>query len=549
MKRALLFCTVVAAVCLPHFVLAGRALRSSAPVVPMGDWAMTELGVLDATEGRQTLGAYSRFGFRHPGPALFYWAAPLYAATGRAGASITASVALWNGLLAAAILGLVWRVRGRKAAAWTALALAAYVRIAGGVVLADWWNPHTAILPMALCVTASALGSVPLALLGGSLAAQSHMGAVPVVACALLFLLSTRPRLRWWHGAFAALLWAGPLVDLLAGRRSNAAELLSFLAAARGSHPLREAAPAVLRWVPLWAAALCLPLLPRCRLARLTALLVPVCVLAAARAFGELHPYLLAWASALLLTALVAAAGCCAMAPRWAAALPVVTACALSWGTARRAVPPPYHHPEVARASARLLPVARGSVRIRVLHNEAWPYAAGVFTQLRKAGVSVSADADLAGVAGRRYTTGAAPDTLVTFCRPGYTDGATVFRAPAFTMSVHRSPAPLRPGRYTVEEFAAVAWGYDGACSPDQGGDAWSLGPVTRLAHPGCRLAVEGVPVDASVRVSQAVATGETVLRYDRPIRACRLFPGATDARPLALRLRSVIVSRPDRPR
>ena len=49
-------------------------MRSASPA---SDFALLELSTDEALRGTQLLGPYSRFGWRHPGPAYFYLQAPL----------------------------------------------------------------------------------------------------------------------------------------------------------------------------------------------------------------------------------------------------------------------------------------------------------------------------------------------------------------------------------------------------------------------------------------------------------------------------------------
>src|SRR5688572_10385571 len=73
-----------------------------APAV--GDLAALELRVLDATRGSLQLGASSRFGWQHPGPAYLYLLAPLYAVAGRAPWALHTGAALLYALFLAFIV-------------------------------------------------------------------------------------------------------------------------------------------------------------------------------------------------------------------------------------------------------------------------------------------------------------------------------------------------------------------------------------------------------------------------------------------------------------
>ena len=74
-------------------IAAGLALSAAVNALPAawptGDGAVIELYTLHATGFRQLLGPYSRFGFHHPGPAMFYVLAPFYAVSGHATASLS----------------------------------------------------------------------------------------------------------------------------------------------------------------------------------------------------------------------------------------------------------------------------------------------------------------------------------------------------------------------------------------------------------------------------------------------------------------------------
>ena len=72
------------------------------------DRALLEFATLEATEGARLLGAYSRFGFHFPGPALFYWYAPFYWLSGSSAAALFLGQCL---LACAALAGVAWSLR------------------------------------------------------------------------------------------------------------------------------------------------------------------------------------------------------------------------------------------------------------------------------------------------------------------------------------------------------------------------------------------------------------------------------------------------------
>src|SRR4029077_515956 len=57
--------------------------RRGAPTWPVADGALIEIYTIHAARGEQLLGAYSQYGWYHPGPLLFYLLAPFYIISGR----------------------------------------------------------------------------------------------------------------------------------------------------------------------------------------------------------------------------------------------------------------------------------------------------------------------------------------------------------------------------------------------------------------------------------------------------------------------------------
>jgi len=143
------------------------------------------LASMAAAHGQQYVGAWSRIGINHPGPAWFYWAAPFSIAFGHHPSALV----LAAGALAAAGATVAIVVIGR-ASGGAAGAVAAAVVLAGlvqldvvGVVAP--WNPTIVIFPIAAGMVCAAdtwsrgsLWSAAGAVLFGGLVAQSHFGTV-----------------------------------------------------------------------------------------------------------------------------------------------------------------------------------------------------------------------------------------------------------------------------------------------------------------------------------------------------------------------------------
>ncbi|MFN8039982.1 MAG: hypothetical protein U0Q07_12300 [Acidimicrobiales bacterium] len=155
---------------------------------PVSDRAVIVARVADVLGGDTPLvGAYSRFGFNHPGPLGAYVLAPLWAARPQAG-SVLAAGALVNGVAAVAAVAVVRRRAGTLPALGVAAMVLVLARSLGPVLVRDPWNPWLPVLPFLLFVVAvwaMATGSrwsLPLAVGAGSFVVQEHVGYVPVVA-------------------------------------------------------------------------------------------------------------------------------------------------------------------------------------------------------------------------------------------------------------------------------------------------------------------------------------------------------------------------------
>src|SRR5689334_20522778 len=129
--------------------------RRAQPAYPVSDIALTELYTRDAAHARLLVGPYSRLGWHHPGPLLFYALAPTYAVAGGNAAALHAA-ALVLTLVTLALVG--W-----GAAAYAGDGFAAAVAVGIGLLIlrlpslaTSPWNPHAVVLPaLALIVYAA----------------------------------------------------------------------------------------------------------------------------------------------------------------------------------------------------------------------------------------------------------------------------------------------------------------------------------------------------------------------------------------------------------
>lgn len=197
------------------------AQRVGQQVVPVGDLAITDLAVRDVSRGHLTLlGPYSRYGWNHPGPAMFVLMAPFQWLSGGAA---------WGTILGANVLKALGiglsiregeRLGGRAAAVVVAVVLALSLAPLGAEFAIDPWNPWIAVvfLPATVLGTVSVLSGHRWALLplvfSASVMTQSHVGFVPIVGVIGLTAVALVVLDR---GARGRVLGAGPWTPALLG--------------------------------------------------------------------------------------------------------------------------------------------------------------------------------------------------------------------------------------------------------------------------------------------------------------------------------------------
>ncbi len=207
---------------------------------PSGDWAVLTMRVEDVGRHTPLVGPYSRFGWNHPGPLMYWLLAFPYHLFGDKPEALLAAAATLNALTVAALSTVAWR-RGRlPLVALTMTATAILIHAMGPAMIRDPWNPFITLLPLAL--TVYLVWSViegdfwmwpPLAFLV-SFELQSHIGYLPMLAMlgvsvfaiawrrkSFNTLLPTSAKQRWWVlGLSSAVVigcWLPVLLDQVAG--------------------------------------------------------------------------------------------------------------------------------------------------------------------------------------------------------------------------------------------------------------------------------------------------------------------------------------------
>ncbi len=207
---------------------------------PSGDWAILNLRVEDVGRHTPLVGPYSRFGWNHPGPLLYWLLAIPYHLFGDKPEALLTAAATLNALTIAAMSLVAWR-RGRLAlVSCTMAATAVLLHAMGPAMMRDPWNPFITLLPLALIallawsVVEGDAWMWPLLLFVASYELQSHIGYLPIltmIAVAIVLLAwrrdsfrsllpSDRTQRRFVLGVSSAVLfgcWLPVIVDQVAG--------------------------------------------------------------------------------------------------------------------------------------------------------------------------------------------------------------------------------------------------------------------------------------------------------------------------------------------
>ena len=185
----------------PLVVAAVALVVGAGDILPAHDIAQLEMRTRDVGEHEVLLGPYSRDGWFHLGPALFYVSAIPYRLTGGS------SVGLYLGALAvnaASIAGMALIARRRAGLPLMLITLLASTVLLGGLgpeLVRDPWNPYITVLPYGLLIFlawAMACGerwALPVGAVVATFLAQTHIGyvvlALPLLAWGAVWLGAT----------------------------------------------------------------------------------------------------------------------------------------------------------------------------------------------------------------------------------------------------------------------------------------------------------------------------------------------------------------------
>ncbi len=238
-RRDVLGCSV--AMMLP--LVAGVIALWGQRYFPTADGAIIEMQVRDIPSHTPLYGVYSRFGFHHPGPAMFFWLLPFSRIFGLKGVLI--GPAVLHVLMFTGCAYVLHRRGGRRLCllGTSFLLLLERAMIAD---LLDTWNPWLAVSPFALAVLLAwsvwcrDWWALPWLAGAVSFVVQTHLGyasvAALLVGVAVVSIgrsLLRPPRVPIWPvlatAGVSALAWALPVVEQFTNSTGNFTLILRSL--------------------------------------------------------------------------------------------------------------------------------------------------------------------------------------------------------------------------------------------------------------------------------------------------------------------------------
>ena len=239
---------LVLAACLPFIAIV--IARTATHWTPTQDLAVIDLRVRDVWSGDIPLeGAYSRFGWSHPGPIMFYVLAVPSLLFGQAAWATLVGGALFQAIAVVWLGRVSWKTGGIALCfAFMMITTLSYAST-GAWIVTEVWNPHLAFPWFILFVFYAwrlALGEterLPGAVVASSVVAQLHVGYVyllvaAVAAISVSYWIDRRAGRRWsWSRrsivislGVLAVLWLPVVLDAVLHPPGNLYEVVDFLA-------------------------------------------------------------------------------------------------------------------------------------------------------------------------------------------------------------------------------------------------------------------------------------------------------------------------------
>jgi hypothetical protein len=171
----------------------GMSVRYGGSYQPVGDLASAELITRDVGRYAVQIGPFSRDGWHHPGPAMYYLFALPYRLLGSTSIAMNVAALVVNGASVAGMAVIARRRGGAALMLVTLLGCALIMRSLGPDLVRLPWNPYVTVLPYGLLVfltwslTCRDRWALPLAVVVTSYVAQTHIGYVVLAVPLLVF--------------------------------------------------------------------------------------------------------------------------------------------------------------------------------------------------------------------------------------------------------------------------------------------------------------------------------------------------------------------------
>jgi hypothetical protein len=227
----------------------------------LGDNAQNELHVRDVGHHLVLLGPYSRDGWNHPGPAMYYLLALPYRLTGSNSVGMLVGALVINAAAVTGMAIIAWRRAGLGVLLFTVLGLALVMHALGADFLRDPWNPYVTVLPFGLLIflvwelSAGSAWALPVTAGLATFLVQTHIGYVPIaiplaIGGVAWFWhsqkavpgLTRRSVVRWSIVAaiVLGLMWLPPLLGVVLGTPGNLSTALHYFLHPKGAHSLLD---------------------------------------------------------------------------------------------------------------------------------------------------------------------------------------------------------------------------------------------------------------------------------------------------------------------
>lgn len=208
--------------------------RAGRAWLPVQDFAVIDLRIRDVWSADiPMVGAYSRYGWNHPGPWLTWATAPFSLLFGRPAWATLVGFALLQGVAIIWLARLCWIKGGLGLITFGLAVVGLWYATTGSWVMLEPWNPHVAVPFFILFVfqiwflSTGDLRRLPGAAVTATLLVQTHIGYLPLVGAALVFAAGAvrqeqknhRLATDGWRrtagaaGLLTAILWLPPAIE------------------------------------------------------------------------------------------------------------------------------------------------------------------------------------------------------------------------------------------------------------------------------------------------------------------------------------------------